>query len=143
MYVHTQTTHLVDLDKIYQMVWRVSPLRISQIIFKKFAIIPFRCLSWSRLGRTCEEMQESIHLSSTHWHERVNLSILHTFFSQREMPAPRANLVWRSHTHEREARGSGIKLNLNLYRAAGFLQSNQITERLTPFAPCSFDVTNP
>ena len=39
-------------------------------------------------------------------------------------------LVWRSHTHEREARGSGVKLDCDLYPAAGILQSNQIAELL-------------
>ena len=37
-------------------------------------------------------------------------------------------LVWRSHTHEREARGSGVMLDCDLYPAAGILQSNQISE---------------
>ena len=40
------------------------------------------------------------------------------------------DLVWRSHTHEREARGSGVKLDRDLYPAAGILQSNQIAELL-------------
>ena len=40
------------------------------------------------------------------------------------------DVVWRSHTHEREARGSGVKLDRDLYPAAGILQSNQISELL-------------
>ena len=39
-----------------------------------------------------------------------------------------SGLVWRSHTHEREARGSGVMLDYDLYPAAGILQSNQISE---------------